>query len=185
MRRLVGKHFWFHAILLASAVLSGCGRDTDVGGLEHQLQPISAGDECEVCGMLIAGFPGPKGQAFIRQRSEPLKFCSTVDLLSWMLQPETAGVLEAAYVHDMTSADWERPDDNRYIDARVAWYVAGHSGRGAMGPTLATFATQAAADEYSARAGGRVFAYTDIDPELLAGLTRDAASGDAHGAHAH
>src|SRR5690606_8119875 len=117
----------------------GCERGAEVADAGHQLEPIVPGDECEVCGMLIDGFPGPKGQAFIRQRSAPLKFCSTVDLWSWMLQPEIEGVLEAAYVHDMTAVDWERPDDDRYVDARAAWYVAGHSQRGAMGPTLASF----------------------------------------------
>ena len=185
MQAFIGRRGWFTLLLVAVMALSGCERGAEVADAGHQLEPIAPGDECEVCGMLIDGFPGPKGQAFIRQRSEPLKFCSTVDLWSWMLQPEIEGVLEAAYVHDMTAVDWARPNDDRYVDARAAWYVAGHSQRGAMGPTLASFATEAAAADYAARFGGRSLSPADIDLELLAGLSQGADAEHAHGAHRH
>lgn len=175
-------------IMLLTALafgVSGCERQAEAPVAGHELQPIAAGDECHVCGMEIAGFPGPKGQAFIRNRAAPLKFCSTVDLFSWLLQPETAAVLEAAYVHDMDGNDWERPDDNRYVDARDAWYVVSHEQRGAMGPTLMSFADKAAADRYAVQHGGQTMAYADVTLETLAALSGVGAPHDDHGGHHH
>ena len=182
-----GKSVLRLVMLLAALVLgmSGCGRQEDTPVAGHELQPIAAGDECHVCGMEIAAFPGPKGQAFIRNRTAPLKFCSTVDLFSWLLQPETAAVLEAAYVHDMAGNDWERPDDNRYVDARDAWYVVSREQRGAMGPTLMSFADKAAADQYAAQHGGRAMAYAEVTLETLAALSGAGAPHDDHGGHQH
>lgn len=172
------------AAILALGV-SGCGREDKAPAAAYELQPIVAGDECHVCGMEIAAFPGPKGQAFVRNRTAPLKFCSTVDLFSWLLQPETAAVLEAAYVHDMAGNDWEHPDDGRYVDARTAWYVISHEQRGAMGPTLMSFADKAAAEQYAAQHGGRAMAYADITLETLANLNDGAAPHDGHAMHSH
>jgi copper chaperone NosL len=131
---------------------------------------IEAGDECHLCGMIISRFPGPKGEAFTRHNEKALMFCSTVDLFSWLLQPDVTGQVEAVYVHDMGQTSWEHPQDDAFIDARQAWYVAGSDRRGAMGPALAAFAEQHAAAEFARQHGGRVIAYRDIDLELLQSL---------------
>lgn len=99
-------------ILIGSLFISSCDKPE---------QPVStvvptaitAGDECHLCGMIIRRFPGPKGQAFVRHYDRSLKFCSTVDLFSWILQPETAAILQTAYVHDMGEApSWDKPRMN-------------------------------------------------------------------------
>ncbi len=171
------------SVLFMTLLLSACDRKTDAPAAARQLQPIAADAECHVCGMLITRFPGPKAQAFIRNRSEALTFCSTVDLFTWMLQPETAGVLETAHVHDMTDQDWDHPSESRYIEADSAWYVAGHALQGAMGPTLASFKTRDAADMFMQTHGGRVLAFAAIDLELLAGLAD--MNEDSHAGHMH
>ncbi len=182
-----GKSVLRQIMLLALLVLglAGCERQADVAATSHELQPIVAGDECHVCGMEILDFPGPKAQAFIHNRSTPLKFCSTVDLFSWLLQPETAAVLAAVYVHDMADNDWEHPDDKRYVDARTAWYVVSHEQRGAMGPTLVSFADKAAAAQYAGQHGGQPLAYTDVTLATLAGLSGAHGAHEDHGAHQH
>jgi len=43
-------------------------------------------DECHVCGMIIDGFPGPKGE--VVERAGVKKFCSTAEMIGWWLQPE-------------------------------------------------------------------------------------------------
>lgn len=182
---LTARHVSLWTLLLLIIMLNGCGQNADQTAAIRELKPIAAGDECHVCGMLISGFPGPKGQAFIHNRTESLKFCSTVDLFNWLLQPETQGVLDVAYVQDMTTADWENTDKAQYVDARNAWYVIGHDLRGAMGPTLVSFATQAAAEDFAHQHGGRVLTYAQIDLEALAQL-RDVVMPDIDGGtHQH
>ncbi len=131
---------------------------------------IESGDECHLCGMVISRFPGPKGEAFTRHQEKARMFCSTVDLFSWVLQPDVASQVEAVYVHDMGRTRWEHPEDDAFIDARKAWYVAGSDRRGAMGPALASFAERQAADEFARKHGGKVITYSDIDLHLLQSL---------------
>jgi len=156
--------------LLLPVLLSACGTPENEQAVSRVPQPFADGDECHVCGMAITRFPGPKGEAFVHRSAQPLKFCSTRDLFAWLLQPETAAIVEAVYVHDMTGNDWDRPDDARLIDARSAWYVVGHELRGAMGPTLAAFGRRADAETFAARHGGRVLAYEEIDLQVLASM---------------
>lgn len=170
-------------LLCLALMLSACERSGNTPAAVRQLQPIATDAECHVCGMLITRFPGPKAQAFIRNRDDALKFCSTVDLFTWLLQPETAGVLETAYVHDMTGQDWDHPGESNYIDAASAWYVAGHDLHGAMGPTLASFKTKTAAEQFAQEHGGKVLAFSAIDLTVLAGL--NDAGEDSHAGHRH
>ncbi len=161
MRRAL---FW---ILLLLA-LGGCGEQQQAG--PRPPVPFHDGDECHVCGMLIARFPGPKGEAWVRGGARPLKFCSTRELFGWLLQPDSAALAEAVYVHDMAQNDWQHPDDTRLVDARKAWYVVGSDLKGAMGPTLASFARREDAEAFAGRHGGRIIRYQDITLDLLVNL---------------
>ena len=156
--------------------LAGCSEAPDV---ERSLEPIAieAGDECHVCGMLITRFPGPKGEAFVRHREIPLKFCSTRDLFTWLHQPESAAIVEAVFVHDMTSAPWDAPGLKHMIPAESAWYVIGGDQYGAMGPTLASFAWREAAEVYTDLHGGWVLAYDQIDMRVLEALNEADQAG--------
>ena len=151
-------------------MISGCDKSEQVV-FSPALKTISAGDECHICGMEITNFPGPKAQAFIRHQNTPLKFCSTIELFSWLLQPDTPAILHSAYVHDMgASPSWEKPSDEHYVNAQQAWYVIDHGQLGAMGLTLASFQQKQAAEKFIKRYGGRVLSYKAIDLDLLAEL---------------
>ena len=159
-------------LLLGSVLISGCN-ETEQQTVTSVPTAISAGDECHLCGMMISRFPGPKGQAFVRHHDPALKFCSTVDLFSWLLQPETSASLQIAFVHDMGAAPtWENPSDNHYVKATEAWYVVGHKRRGAMGHTLASFHNEQDAGLFARKYGGRLIRFDDITLELLADLNR-------------
>ena len=155
--------------LAGQFLLAGCGQAPEV---ERSLEPVAieAGDECHVCGMLITRFPGPTGEAFVRHRETPLKFCSTRDLFVWLRQPESAAIVEAVFVHDMTSAPWDSPARKHLIPAETAWYVVGGDQSGAMGPTLASFAWREAAEVYTDTHGGQVMAYEEINLPVLEAL---------------
>lgn len=129
--------------------------------------PIQAGDECTVCGMLIRGQPGPKGEVFLRGAERPAKFCSTTDMFAYILQPEHSGRVAQAYVHDMAATDWNTPSDDAFVVASDAWFVVGHELSGGMGHTLASFREQAAAERFIANYGGRVLAFGDVTLAVL------------------
>lgn len=157
------------SLLLYAMLMAGCDRSEEV---TKTLPPVAieAGDECHVCGMIITNFPGPKGEAYLRGGRKPLKFCSTRDLFSYLLQPESQTMVTQIYVHDMAATDWEHPANTAFVDARSAWYVADQPLEGAMGPTLASFNRREDALDFIKKHGGRLLRYDDITLELLANL---------------
>lgn len=178
--RSLSNTLWLAAtclcVLLPVGLLGGCNRTQQE---RKPLPPVAiqAGDECHVCGMIIANFPGPKGEAYVRGADKPFKFCSTRDLFSWWLQPENKLAATTVYVHDMGATDWAHPADSSFVDARSAWYVIDQRRKGAMGPTLASFRRQEDAEAFARRYGGRVVRFQDITLEMLA----DLKDGDRHG----
>nr|WP_298413785.1 nitrous oxide reductase accessory protein NosL [uncultured Halomonas sp.] len=157
--------------ILLGFVLTGCSEESEKTALASP-QPITDGDACHVCGMTITNFPGPKGQAFMKNDPEALKFCSTMDLFAFLKQPENETQISHAYVHDIGKTTWEAPADDAYIRAVDAWYVIGHDQPGAMGHTLASFAEQDQAKKFSDEHGGEIIRFADVDLELLGKLGR-------------
>lgn len=155
--------------LLAMFLLTACDPQVDTRAPSGP-RPIEAGDECHVCGMILARFPGPMGEVIADGQPRALKFCSTRDLFAYLLQPEAGAVVREVYVHDMAGARWDHPLDAPLVDARRAWYVAGHPLRGAMGPTLASFRERGDAEAFAQRFGGRILAFDQITLELIGQL---------------
>ncbi len=152
---------------------------------EVKLDPVAfhSGDECHVCGMVINEWTGPKGEAIDGKNGEVKKFCSTVDMFTWYLQPENKQFKGAIYVHDMAKAHWDKPDDQYLIDASSAFYVIGSKKHG-MGPTLASFASQAAAEHFAHEQGGRVLSFAQISIDTLSEIARQGIEPEAP-AHEH
>ncbi|MBN7770879.1 nitrous oxide reductase accessory protein NosL [Marinobacter daepoensis] len=157
---------WIVAFLVV-ATLAGCSEDAPQRAERPAPVHFESGDECHVCGMAITHFPGPKGQAFTEREQDIRKFCSTKDMFAWFLQPENENRDHTLYVHNMAETHWEHPDDTHLIDARKAFYVVGSSLNGAMGPTLASFATETDAVDFAADHGGEVLSFSDITLEHL------------------
>lgn len=182
MNALFGKTCGFFIVTLM-LLLGGCGEAEKAVSLE----PVAfhGDDECHVCGMVIADFPGPKGQAV--EKAGVRKFCSTAEMLGWWLQPENQLLDARLYVHDMAHGSWEQPDDARLVDAANAYYVTGAALPGAMGAVLATFANEQDAEQFAGQHGGKVLRLADIDQALLQQLQSSAAHGHGaeHGAGAH
>ena len=153
------------AALPAAGLLAACGEKP---GAAQSLAPveIDRGTSCELDGMLLADYPGPKGQLFYADAAEPAFFCDTVELLNMLLRPEQVRKVAAAYVQDMGRADWDQPRGH-WIDARAAFYVRGSRRNGSMGPTLATFSGEAEARTFAGQYGGTVLRFEDIKPEMV------------------
>ncbi len=155
------------------AVLAACSPSE-----ESTAQPIeiTAGTACSLDGMILADFPGPKGQIHYAS-GEPDFFCDTMELFSIYLQPEQQKRVTVIYTQDMAKTSWEKPENN-WIDAKQAYYVLGSSVHGSMGPTLASFATTEGAEAFVAKFGGKILRFDEVTPDTV-----DLTGGAEHGAH--
>ncbi|UZE96723.1 nitrous oxide reductase accessory protein NosL [Alkalimarinus alittae] len=147
--------------------ITACSNEDTTQHTKNLPVAIESGDECHLCGMVISEFPGPKGELFEGRQNSVRKFCSTRDLMSWYLQPENKPNSKDIYVHDMSRSDWNSPNDEHMINAKDAWFVVGSSMKGAMGPTLGSFAEKAAAEAFVTKHGGTVLGFNEITMDIL------------------
>lgn len=173
------------AAAMFALLLAGCSEPEQQVTEKPAAIHFDSGDECHVCGMAITRFPGPKGEAITAREQQVHKFCSTRDMFSWALQPENAKRDHTLYVHDMAQTDWEHPDDTALIDAREAYFVVGSERTGAMGPTLASFASEESAKGFANEFGGEVVGFGDVTMQHLisgmgAGMSQQNMEIDNH-----
>ncbi len=170
-RQLLGLAVW--ASLGALGGLAAC---SDRSGEPLALVPleIGASTTCELDGMLLLDYPGPKGQIHYAGAPAPVFFCDTVELFNTMLQPEQVRKVLAVYVQDMGKADWQQPRGN-WMDAKSGFYVLGSKRHGSMGPTIASFAQESDAKKFAGQWGGKVLRYAEVKPEMV-----DLSGGALH-----
>ncbi|HYD78128.1 nitrous oxide reductase accessory protein NosL [Ramlibacter sp.] len=159
------RHLLLAACAAPAATLLACSPDT--GGSAAAAAPveIDPATTCDLDGMLLADYPGPKAQIHYAGVAAPVFFCDTTELFAQLLRPEQVRPVRAAYVQDMAKADWNKPMGH-WIEARSGFYVAGSKRHGSMGPTFASFATREAADGFAKAFGGRVYAFAEVTPEM-------------------
>lgn len=165
------------ALLMFTVFLAGCSKESEKVAEKPAPVHIESGDDCHVCGMTITRFAGPKGEVITEKEQTVHKFCSTRDMFAWVLQPENVMRKHTLYVHDMSQTEWASPDDTALIDAREAFYVVGSERKGAMGQTLASFSTEAAAQDFMMEYGGEVLQHDGI---TLEHLNTAMPKGDMH-----
>lgn len=162
------------SLAIATIVLVGCGEKTQQQVAAPPAVIIKNGEECDLCGMYINRFPGPKGQVFERGLASPKRFCSTRDMFAYVLQPEHQHRAEHIYVHDVASAPWDEQGNAQYTNAKNAYFVTGHKLQGAMGPALASFARQADAVAFAEKQGGKVLTFEQVDINVLNHMSHQA-----------
>lgn len=161
------------SLLLASALtLIGCGR-------QDEAKPVVAVEidprtTCDLDGMLLADYPGPKAQIHYAFVAAPTFFCDTVELFNTLLRPEQVRAVKAVFVQDMGLADWEQPRGH-WMDAKAGLYVLGSKRHGSMGPTIASFSQEADAQAFIQQWGGKLLRFTEIKPEMV-----DLSGGALH-----
>ncbi|OOG23702.1 NosL family protein [Thioalkalivibrio denitrificans] len=153
---------------LPTLSLVACGGDRETAATACSPILLTDEHECALCGMTVVRFPGPKGQACLRD-GRVLPFCSVQDLLAWSWQPESVPAIEKLYVHDLSHTGWDEPSDEAYMDAQAAVYVIGHDQQGAMGHSPAPFSQRADAEAFAERHGGRVMDLDQINWDNLRG----------------
>jgi copper chaperone NosL len=168
------RHLLLGACCAPLATLFACSRPDDASSAPVPVE-IEAGTACDLDGMLLADYPGPKGQIHYAGAAAPVFCCDTVELFALLLRPEQARPVRVALVQDMAQADWNQPRGH-WFDARQGFYVLGSKRHGSMGPTLASFAAQEPAAAFAREFGGRVLRFAEITPDqadLRGGAQRD------------
>lgn len=163
------------AVSAAGVVLGLSGCSEGAGG-PKALTPVEIGSatSCELDGMLLADYPGPKAQIFYEGASEPFFTCDTVEMFNMLLRPEQVRKVAAVYVQDMGQADWEQPKGH-WMDARSGYFVLGGKRHGSMGPTIASFSQVADAEKFITQWGGQLMRFADVKPEMV-----DLSGGALH-----
>ena len=152
--------------------LSACDKATEATALAPV--EIDRSTSCELDGMLLADYPGPKAQVHYVGQAQPSFFCDMVELFNTLLAGEQVRHASAIYVQDMGQAEWEHPIGH-WIDAKTAVYVLGSKRHGSMGPTIASFAQETDANKFAVEYGGKVMRFADIKPDMV-----DLSGGASH-----
>ncbi|UEM20851.1 nitrous oxide reductase accessory protein NosL [Skermanella mucosa] len=155
------------AVLL---LLGACGEEQQASAPPT---PYEVTDEAigHYCGMALAEHPGPKGQAILRSRDEPVWFSSARDAIAFTKLPEEPKDIAAIYVTDMAAVkDWDHPEPGTWVDARHAWYVIGSTRKGGMGGDEAVpFGQEQAARQFAEIHGGQVVAFDAVPESYVLG----------------
>lgn len=150
---------------LGVLLLGGCA-DKDAQKKSYDPVEITAETSCELDGMTLADYPGPKAQIHYADQDKPAFFCDTIELFSMLLANEQVRPTRAIFVQDMGQADWDSPKGH-WISAKTAFYVVGSSRQGSMGKTLASFAQKADAEKFAKEFGGQVYSFDQIKPDMV------------------
>jgi copper chaperone NosL len=151
------------AALCVLAGLSACGDKAETAVVAVEIDPATT---CDLDGMLLADFPGPKAQIHFKNEAKPTFYCDTVEMFNTLLKPEQVKPIRAVMVQDMGKADWDQPRGN-WFDARSGIYVLGSKRKGSMGPTIASFAQEADAQAFAAKHGGKVLRFGQITRDMV------------------
>lgn len=174
MRRAVRA--WLVA-LFAAALVAGC--DDQSAKVPGPLEP-TAEAASHFCGMLLAEHAGPKGQIFLKGKSQPAWFSSVSETVAFTMLPEEPTGIAAIYVNDMGKAkNWDRPEPGTWVEARRAWFVIGSNKRGpaGMGDSRTEpipFGEQAAAQRFQQAHGGRIVRFSEIPQDDILGSGTEA-----------
>ena len=171
MTMLITRRTFLLSAIVGGALL-GCGQTSS----NKPITPVEIDPHttCDLDGMLLADYPGPKAQIFYAGQESPTFFCDTVEMFHTVLAPEQVKAINAVYVQDMGKADWEQPRGN-WFDAKSGFYVLGSKKHGSMGPTIASFAQEADAKKFAAQWGGKLLRYAEIKPDMV-----DLSGGALH-----
>ena len=157
------RSFLLAACAAPLASLLGC--DTAESTAAAGPAEIDPATSCDLDGMLLADYPGPKAQIHYVGAAAPVFFCDTVEMFAALLRPEQVKAVRAVFVQDMGRADWNQPRGH-WIDAKAGFYVAGSKRHGSMGPTIASFAAEPDARKFAAEFGGKVLRYAEVKPDM-------------------
>jgi copper chaperone NosL len=155
----------------ALLLLAACGEEQQQAAAPPPPHEVTGDAIGHYCGMALVEHPGPKGQAILKGRDEPVWFSSARDTIAFTRLPEEPKDIAAIYVTDMAEAkNWDHPEIGAWVDARRAWYVIGSSRRSGMGGDEAVpFGLEQAARQFAETHGGQVVAFDAVPEDYILG----------------
>ena len=171
------------------AALAGCLGDDDESGEPPEPIGLDGNQECDVCGMLIDGNPGPNGQVFFDgdvppERDGPAWYDSVRELYVDRFTQEGQGETPfATYVTDYSAVDWsvEETDGTKQISGHTeadgfvpddeVTFVVESDVEGVMGSDLLPFSDETDSEAFIDEYGGRQIVSADVDQSLLDDLS--------------
>ncbi len=152
-------------LMVVVAALAGCDDKPDADAPPPR--PIALDATGQFCGMSLGEHPGPKGQIFVRDRTEPYWFATVRETIAFTLLPEMPKGIVAIYVSDMArSTNQDQPEV--WVLAKRAWFVIGSRRRSGMDtPEAMPFSEEAAARRFAADNGGRVVRLADTPQSYI------------------
>ena len=111
--------------LMALAALPMLGACDKEGEKAISVAPVEITQDtaCELDGMLLADYPGPKGQIHFADTPEPAFYCDTMEVLNTLMHPEEVRKITAVYVQDMGQGGLGPP--GRPLDRRAHGHLRG------------------------------------------------------------
>jgi copper chaperone NosL len=172
------------AVALALS-LTAC-KDEKTAEAPKPVEPTAA-SIAHFCNMPVLDHPGPKGEIFIKGKTEPVWFASARDTIAFTKLPEEPKEIAAIYVTDMGHAEaWLKPEPGGWVEAGAAWYVLGSSYDGGIGGREAVpFAKQEDAARFVARFGGHLARLGDVPEEYVLGSDPSPTEQAEAPGHAH
>lgn len=187
-RRVLG---W--AAALAAAGVAGCGGQSTPAGTPTPVA-LDGGEQCDVCGMVIAEHPGPSATTSFAERGPeghegPAWFDSVKERFVYVQRKRERGwEPTATYVTDYSAVNYEVTETAdgfaisrhvgpaSFVAASEVVYVAGSDVHGAMGVELLPFSARDDAAAFREKYGGWLVAHGEVDEETLQRL-RDGDDG--------
>ncbi len=173
------------AAALIALSLAGC-KDEKTAALPKPVEP-TADSVAHFCNMAVLDHPGPKGEIFLKGKTEPVWFASVRDTFAFTMLPEEPKDIAAIYVTDMGKAEgWLKPEPGFWVEAHAASYVLGSTYDGGMGGREAVpFAKQEDAARFVARFGGHLARFGEVPEDYVLGPDPSPAEQAEAPGHSH
>lgn len=153
----------FLIFLFSSTILTSCSPK------KTKLPPprkVTSTTTSKLCGMFLKQYPGPEAQIIYRS-GKTYFFCDTVELFEWIhLKSVAVRVPLVMYVQDMAHNSWTHPE-NRFVNAKNAYYAVGSKRIGCMGHTFVSFSNQKAANKFIKKYGGKIYKFNEITLKMI------------------
>lgn len=132
-------------------------------------QAITAESVGHFCSMDLVEHDGPKGQIFIRGKTDPLWFSTIRQTLAYTILPDSPKGLDAIYVTDMAIVkDMRQPEAESWMNARDAYFVTESKMAGGMGgEDPLPFSDRRKAEEFAAKYGGTILKFSEISEDYI------------------
>lgn len=147
----------------------------------YPAQTIAKEQRCPVCGMYPARFPKWMSQVVFRDNTTAAADSPT-DLFRFLHnmakydRKHTAKDIGAIYFTDYAKGGW--------VSSAQAFFVGGSKAAGPMNqPDLPAFSSRESAEKFARDNGGKVLAFDEITPAVVAALGKDEDGQHSHHTH--